>query len=112
MHGKNLITITPRAAKEIHNLIEANNDDAKMIRISIKSGGCSGYSYLIEYAKNKSDFDDVINMQGVNLLIDKKAILFLIGSEMDYIDETFKSGFVFNNPKEKARCGCGKSFAI
>lgn len=111
MSNNNLITITPRAVKEIKKLIEQGNN-ANMIRISVKSGGCSGYSYSIEYAKNKSDFDDLISTEEIDLLIDKKAILFLIGSEMDYIDETFKSGFVFNNPKEKGRCGCGKSFAI
>jgi iron-sulfur cluster assembly protein len=82
------------------------------IRVKVKQGGCSGWSYAIEYADTQEKFDEVIECDGVRVLIDPKAMMYIIGSEMDYSSDTFKSGFVFRNPNETSKCGCGKSFSV
>lgn len=106
------ITITQNAIERIKFLFEKRNKESYGIRIGIKSGGCSGLTYKIEYADEASPFEEVIEQSGVRILIDPKAIMYLIGTEMDYSEEKFKSGFTFKNPNEKARCGCGESFTI
>ncbi len=108
---KSIITITERAAEQVRLLLQKRDKDSVGIRVGVKSGGCSGLSYIIEYADNKNQFDELVNDKGVVVLIDPKAIMYLIGSEMDYVEEKFRSGFVFQNPNEKAKCGCGKSFS-
>ena len=70
------------------------------------------YFELVEYADEKGQFDEMVKLAGVTVIIDPKAIMYLIGTEMDYVDGDFKSGFVFNNPNEKNKCGCGKSFSV
>ena len=106
------ITITPRAVEHVHTLLEQRGKPSLGLRIGIKSGGCSGLSYIVEYADEKGQFDEVVKLEGVTVIIDPKAIMYLIGTEMDYVDGDFKSGFVFNNPNEKNKCGCGKSFSV
>ncbi len=108
---KNLITITERAADQVRTLLAKRDKNSFGIRVGVKTGGCSGLSYTIEYADEKSKFDEVIEDKGVRVLIDPKAVMYLIGSEMDYAEEQFKSGFTFMNPNEKGKCGCGKSFS-
>jgi iron-sulfur cluster assembly protein len=78
----------------------------------VRTKGCSGLSYTLEYADDKAPSDEVVEAHGVRLLVDPKASLFLIGTEMDYEVEKLKSGFVFRNPNEKGRCGCGESFHV
>ena len=85
---------------------------AEGIRVGIRSRGCTGLSYTIEYADEVSEFDEVVEDKGVKVIIDPKAIMFLLGTEMDYKQEKFKSGFEFVNPNEKGRCGCGESFHV
>ena len=82
------------------------------IRIGVRSKGCSGMSYTLEFADKQEPMDEVVESGGIRLLIDPKASLFLIGTEMDYEEEKLKSGFVFKNPNEKGRCGCGESFHV
>lgn len=99
--------------KHIKELIAQRNEACEGIRISVRTRGCSGLSYTIEYAlkdKNISKFDDVVVKDGISVYIDPKVSLFLIGSEMVYEEDDLKSGFDFVNPNEKGRCGCGESF--
>lgn len=109
---QNIISITDKALNHLKHLIALSKGKYSAIRVSVKQGGCSGYSYSIEYAKTISQLDEVIELNGFKVLVDKKATMFLLGCEMDYINDTFESGFIFKNPKEKSRCGCGKSFGI
>lgn len=113
MDKKQPIYLTSEAVIQIKALLEKRGKPSFGIRIGVKKGGCSGMSYTIEYADNKGDFDELIEIEpGISVLIDPKALMYLIGCEMDYQTNQFKSGFVFTNPNEKGRCGCGKSFNV
>ncbi len=107
-----VMTVTPAAAERVKALIDGRGKPTAGIRIGVRSKGCSGLSYTLEFADAPQPMDEVIETQGVKLLIDPKASLFLIGTEMDYAEEKLKSGFVFKNPNEKGRCGCGESFHV
>ncbi len=106
------ITLTAAAAERVKSLMTKAPDDIVGLRIGVKTRGCSGMSYDIQYAKEKMKFDEVVEDKGVTILIDPAAVMFLIGSEMDYVDDTFETGFRFTNPNEKGRCGCGESFHV
>jgi iron-sulfur cluster assembly protein len=107
-----VMTVTPTAAERVKALIDGRGKPTVGIRIGVRSKGCSGLSYTLEFADKQEPLDEVIEAQGIKLLIDAKASLFLIGTEMDYEEEKLKSGFVFKNPNEKGRCGCGESFHV
>ena len=107
-----VMTVTPAAVERIKSLIENRGKPTAGIRIGVRSKGCSGLSYTLEYADSQQPMDEVVETEGVKILIDPKASLFLIGTEMDYAEEKLKSGFVFRNPNEKGRCGCGESFHV
>ena len=106
------ITLTDRAVARVRALIDKRGQPAAGIRIGVRTKGCSGLSYTLEFADKQEPMDEVVETQGVKLLIDPKASLFLIGTEMDYEEEKLKQGFVFKNPNEKGRCGCGESFHV
>jgi iron-sulfur cluster assembly protein len=107
-----VMTVTPAAAERAKALIDGRGKPTVGIRIGVRSKGCSGLSYTLEFAEKQEPLDEVIETQGIKLLIDAKASLFLIGTEMDFEEEKLKSGFVFKNPNEKGRCGCGESFHV
>ena len=107
-----VMSVTPLAAEKVKALIVGREKPTVGIRIGVRSKGCSGMSYTLEFAESQQPMDEVVDTQGVKLLIDPKASLFLIGTEMDYEEEKLKSGFVFRNPNEKGRCGCGESFHV
>ena len=107
-----VMTVTPAAAERVKALIDGRGKPTAGIRIGVRSKGCSGLSYTLEFADKQEAMDEVIDTGGIKLLIDPKASLFLIGTEMDYEEEKLKSGFVFKNPNEKGRCGCGESFHV
>jgi iron-sulfur cluster assembly protein len=107
-----VMSVTPVAAERVKALIDGRGKPTVGIRIGVRSKGCSGLSYTLEFADKQEPLDEVIDTQGIKLLIDAKASLFLIGTEMDYEEEKLKSGFVFKNPNEKGRCGCGESFHV
>ena len=107
-----VITITEAAATRVKTLIAKADKPVKGLRVGVKSRGCSGLSYFVEYAEDKKKFEDVVEDKGVTIFVDPTAVMFLIGTEMDYKEDKLQSGFVFNNPNEKARCGCGESFSV
>lgn len=106
------MSLTENAKSRVRELLAQRPTPAAGIRIGIKTKGCSGMSYTMEFADEVSPFDEVIKVDDLTLMIDPKAIMFLLGTEMDYIVEPLHSGFVFRNPNEKGRCGCGKSFHV
>lgn len=109
---KAAISITDTAADRIHAMLTARGKPSEGVRVGIRTRGCSGLSYTIEYADEVNKFDEVVEDKGVKVLIDPKAVMFLLGTEMDFVEEKFKSGFTFTNPNEKGRCGCGESFHV
>jgi len=118
---KDPITITDSALERIKHLLEEKTHDVSKevigVRVLIKQKGCSGLQYGIEYAYDVRPFESVIeaccsNGKEVKVLIDPKSLMFILDSEMDYVEEKFSSGFVFRNPNEKGKCGCGKSFHV
>ena len=107
-----VMSVTSAAAERVKALIDGRGKPTAGIRIGVRTKGCSGMSYTLEFADAQQPMDEVVETGGVKLLIDPKASLFLIGTEMDYVEEKLKSGFVFTNPNEKGRCGCGESFHV
>ena len=109
---KQVITLSDNAANRIKEII--SNDETKSVgvRVGVKSGGCAGMSYVMEYAKEINPTDEIIEDKGVKVFIDPSAIMYLLGTEMDYKKDELSSTFVFKNPNEIERCGCGESFKI
>jgi iron-sulfur cluster assembly protein len=111
--NKQIITLTDAAADRVKSLMaRADSEDVLGLRVGIKHSGCSGLSYVIDYAKERKRLEDVIEDKGVKVFIDPTAVMFILGSEMDYKEDTYFSGFVFTNPNETGRCGCGESFSV
>lgn len=106
------IQITDAAAEQIQALLSSRGKPSAGIKIAVKTAGCSGLSYALEYADEVGEFDEVVEEKGVKVLIDPKAIMFILGTEMDFKEEKMETGFVFTNPNEKGRCGCGESFHV
>ncbi|MEI7669818.1 MAG: iron-sulfur cluster assembly accessory protein [Pseudomonadota bacterium] len=109
---KSPILVTDSANNRIRALLAARNKPSIGVKIGVRTKGCSGLSYTVEYADNIEKFDEVVDQGDFKILIDPKAVIFLIGTEMDYVEEKLKSGFTFRNPNEKGRCGCGESFHV
>ena len=109
---KQIITLSDNAAERIKQIMSSDKSNSVGVRIGVKSGGCAGMSYVMEYTKNTNPNDEVIEDKGVKVFIDSAAIMYLLGTEMDYKKEDFSSNFVFKNPNETERCGCGESFKI
>ena len=107
-----IIKLSDTAALRIKEIMSNDQTDSLGVRVSVKSGGCAGMSYIMEYAKQVSSSDEVVEDKGVKVLIDPKAIMYLLGTEMDYKKEELSSSFVFKNPNETERCGCGESFKV
>ena len=108
---KQVITLSDRAANRIKEIL-SKDQNSSGVRIGVKSGGCAGMSYVMEYAKKIDPNDEIIEEKGVKLFIEPAAVMYLLGTEMDYKKEEFSSSFVFKNPNETERCGCGESFKI
>jgi len=109
---KQAITLSNSAATRIKEIMSKDEKNSLGVRVGVKSGGCAGMSYIMEYTKEINPNDEVIEDKGVKVFIDAGAILYLLGTEMDYKKEEFSSTFVFKNPNETERCGCGESFKI
>ena len=107
-----IIKLSDNAALRIREILSNAEKDSIGVRVSVKSGGCAGMSYVMEYTKEVNPNDEVIEAKGVKVFVDSAAVMYLLGTEMDYKTEEMSSSFVFNNPNETERCGCGESFKI
>jgi iron-sulfur cluster assembly protein len=104
--------LTVYAVERVKALMDKRGKPSAGIRIGVRTKGCSGLSYTLEYADAKGPADEVVEQDGVTILIDPKASMFIFGTEMDFVEEKLQTGFVFRNPNEKGRCGCGESFHV
>ena len=106
-----MITVSEKAVGKIRNILEDEQKSSGFIRVGIKGGGCSGFTYILDIEEAQKDGDQVFDFGGVKVLIDSKSIIYLAGTELDYTDGLNGSGFVFNNPNAQRTCGCGNSFS-
>jgi len=106
------ITLTDAAAARVTALMAASEKEVLGLRIGVENGGCAGMSYTMDYAEEKAPYDEVVEEKGITILIDPKAILFLLGTEMDFEEGKMSSGFIFNNPNQTDACGCGESVTL
>ena len=108
--SEKVIKLSDKAVNRIKEIMSQAHNSTIGVRVGVKSGGCAGMSYVMEYSKEINPNDEVIEEKGVKVFIDSAAVMYLLGTEMDYKKEEFSSTFVFNNPNETERCGCGESF--
>lgn len=106
------MTLTDAAADRVRDIIAKAGKPVAGLRIGIKKGGCAGMEYTMEWAEKPEPFDEIVEDKGVKVLIDAKAVLFLLGTEMDYQTGILKSGFTFRNPNQTSACGCGESVTL
>ena len=109
---KQIITLSDSAAERIKQIMSSAKDNSIGVRIGVKSGGCAGMSYVMEYTDKTNQSDEMIEEKGVKVFVDASAVMYLLGTEMDYKKGDFSSSFVFKNPNESERCGCGESFKV
>jgi|TARA_B100001540_G_scaffold276088_1_gene262693 iron-sulfur cluster assembly protein len=110
--NKQIISLSENAAERIKEIMSVAEKNSIGVRVGVKSGGCAGMSYIMEYTNEINPSDEIIEDRGVKLFIDSAAVMYLLGTEMDYKTDKFSSSFVFNNPNETERCGCGESFKV
>jgi iron-sulfur cluster assembly protein len=108
------VILSEIAAKEIHRIIEEQELDAHKVRlrVGVKGGGCSGFSYVLDLTETQKDTDEVFEQHGIKVICDPKSLLYLGGTTVDFKDEIMGRGFVFQNPNATTSCGCGSSFAV
>lgn len=106
-----VMTLTDAAAERVRAILEKQHPGGAL-RVGVKNGGCAGMAYTMDYTDEQGPLDEIVEDKGVKVLIDPKAVLFLLGTEMDYTEEKFTSGFVFNNPNQTGACGCGESVML
>jgi iron-sulfur cluster assembly protein len=107
-----VMTLTEAAAERVKSIMAKAKKPVLALRLGVKNGGCAGMEYTMEWAEHKRSHDEVVEDRGVTVFIDPKAIMFLLGTEMDYKESMLKSGFVFNNPNQTSACGCGESVML
>jgi len=107
-----LLQVTAGAAAQLRKLMKQHNPNAVGVRVGVREGGCNGMSYTMDFATEKGAADEELDVDGVKLLIDPMSIMYLIGTEMDFVKEKLGATFVFRNPNEVGRCGCGESFSV
>jgi iron-sulfur cluster assembly protein len=107
-----VMTLTDAAVARVQAILAKSEKPVLGLRVGVKNGGCAGMEYTMEWATEAKPYDEVIEEKGVKMLIDPKAILFLLGTELDYQTSTLKSGFTFNNPNQTGACGCGESVQL
>jgi iron-sulfur cluster assembly accessory protein len=107
-----MITVSENAAEKVKELIESRDQPTQGLRVGVRGGGCSGFSYFLEFAKEPNDGDRELESHGVMLFVDSKSYLYLMGTEVDYVDGLAGAGFKFQNPNARRTCGCGESFSV
>ena len=107
-----IMKLTDAAAARVKEIMSNADKPVVGLRIGVKNGGCAGMEYTMEWAEDQKPFDEVVEDKGVKVLIDAKAMMFLLGTEMDFQQSVLKSGFVFNNPNQVSACGCGESVQL
>lgn len=107
-----VMTLTDAAATRVRELMAAADQPVEGLRVGVKNGGCAGMAYTMDYAREAEPLDEVVEDKGIKILIDSKAVLFLLGTEMDFKRDKLSSGFVFNNPNQVGACGCGESVSL
>jgi len=110
--SEQIIKLSDNAANRIKEIMSKADDNTIGVRVGVKSGGCAGMSYMMEYAKEAKKNEEIIEDKGVKVFIDANAVMYLLGTEMDYKKDKFSSQFIFKNPNETERCGCGESFKV
>ncbi len=106
------ISITAAAADRLRDLLAAHGGEALGIRLAVKTAGCSGLTYKLDFASEIRERDEVVELDGARLVVDPEAVMFLLGTEMDFVESKLGASFQFKNPNEKGRCGCGESFTV
>lgn len=104
-----VMTLTPRAAERVRAIMASKGPDIAGLKIGVKKGGCAGMEYTMTWADKIEKFDEVVEQDGARVIVDPQAVLYLLGTEMDYKTEKLSSTFVFNNPNQSGACGCGES---
>jgi len=107
-----VMTLTDKAADRVKNLVAASKEPAVGLRIGIKKGGCAGMEYTVDLVSDSDSKDDKVEKDGARVYVAPEAVLFLLGTEMDFETTTLRSGFVFNNPNQTSACGCGESVEL
>lgn len=107
-----MIVLTTKAEKQIASLLEKRGTPEAYLRLGVKTAGCSGLTYVMEYAEAPEEMDEVVEVGGVKILVDPKSLIYLMGTEIDYEEDVLQSGFTFKNPNKKGECGCGSSFTV
>ena len=107
-----LVSMTTAARDRARFLLETQGEGARGIKLSVKPTGCSGYSYMMDFAREIGPGDEVVEDQDVTLVVDPMAVMYLLGTEIDFREDKLGAQFVFTNPNEKSRCGCGESFSV
>ena len=109
---RQVISLTPAAADRVRALVASQGEGALGIRLGVKPSGCSGFSYRLDFARDVGPGEEVVDADGVKVVIDPMAVMYVLGTELDWVEDKLGAQFVFKNPNEKGRCGCGESFKI
>lgn len=107
-----MLQLTENAAEKVRELIEKRPNVTRGLRVGVRGGGCSGFTYFLEFAEDAGKGDRTLESFGVKLFIDPKSYLYLMGTEIDYVDSLAGAGFKFQNPNARRTCGCGESFSV
>jgi iron-sulfur cluster assembly protein len=110
--NQQVLSLTPAAIGRVRHLLDSKGDGAHGIRVGVRTAGCSGLTYTIDFAREIKAGDEVIEAEGVKVVVDPAAVMYLIGTEMDFVQDKLGAAFKFTNPNEAGRCGCGESFTV
>ncbi len=110
--ARSAISLTPAAAGRVRELLASQGDGALGLKLGVKPSGCSGFSYQLDFAREIAPGAEVVDLDGIKLVIDPMAVMYVLGTELDFVEDKLGAQFVFRNPNEKARCGCGESFSV